>query len=56
MFLTGHVQEDPSCLSVFFNFVPDEHLHCSHLADALIQSDLQEHLGLSDSLKGTSTD
>ncbi|KAK6317390.1 hypothetical protein J4Q44_G00127900, partial [Coregonus suidteri] len=31
------------------------HLHFSHLADALIQSDLQEQLGLSALLKGTFT-
>ena len=32
------------------------HLHCSHLADALIQRDLQEQLGLSALLKVTLTD
>ena len=31
-------------------------LHLSHLADALIQSDLQEQLELSTLLKGTLTD
>ena len=30
--------------------------HFSHLADTLIQSDLQEQLGLSASLNGTSRD
>ena len=30
--------------------------HFSHLADALIQSDLQEQLGLNSLVKGTSAD
>ena len=36
--------------------LPGTHiLHFSHLTDALIQNDLQEQLGLSALLKGTST-
>ena len=33
-----------------------KHLYFSHLADVFIQSDLQEQLGLSALLKGTSSD
>ena len=38
------------------NIVMINILHFSHLADSLILSDLQEQLGLSALLKGTSTD
>lgn len=39
-----------------FGCAPLVHLHFSNLSDALIQTDLQEQLGLGAVLKGTSAD